>query len=294
MKKQRMETMKTKQNVLKTSVTFLSVTAIILSFLVFTACSDNSEAINVDDTALVERIDAATKIVVSDDDLPSSAQSTFNGDLNDNVISKVELAIKLGYKVAINTVDESRMEDTSDVYFSIQGRQLDDTREKSRKRRNRCFEFVFPIDFIMPDDSIITLNSKDDWSLIRDWYKNNPDASEKPELIFPVDVTLKDGTVQTLIDIADLREVKQSCRKGADRRKCFKLVLPVTFTMPDGSEITVNDRGDFRLIRQWHKDNPDVDEKGMLNFPVDIEYRDGTTATINDQTAYEAAKQSCN
>jgi hypothetical protein len=294
MKKQRMKTMKTKQNVLKTSVAFLSVTAIILSFLVFTACSDNSEAINVDDTALVERIDAATKIVVSDDDLPSSAQSTFNGDLNDNVISKVELAIKLGYKVAINTVDESRMEDTSDVYFSIQGRQLDDTREKSRKRRKRCFEFVFPIDFIMPDDSIITLNSKDDWSLIRDWYKNNPDASEKPELIFPVDVTLKDGTVQTLIDVADLREVKQSCRKGADRRKCFKLVLPVTFTMPDGSEITVNDRGDFRLIRQWHKDNPDVDEKGILNFPVDIEYRDGTTATINDQTAYEAAKQSCN
>ncbi len=95
MKKQRMKTMKTKQNVLKTSVAFLSVTAIILSFLVFTACSDNSEAINVDDTALVERIDAATKIVVSDDDLPSSAQSTFNGDLNDNVISKVELAIKL-------------------------------------------------------------------------------------------------------------------------------------------------------------------------------------------------------
>lgn len=130
MKKQRMKTMKTKQNVLKSSVAYLTVTAIMLSFLVFTACSDNSEAINVDDTALVERIDAATKIVVSDDDLPSSAQSTFNGDLNDNVISKVELALKLGYKVAINTVDESRMEDTSDVYFSIQGRQLDDTREK--------------------------------------------------------------------------------------------------------------------------------------------------------------------
>ena len=289
-----METIKTKQNVLKASVAFLSVTAIILSFLVFTSCSDNSETINVDDTALVERIDAATKIVVSGDDLPISAQSTFNGDLNDNVISKVELATELGYKVAINTVDDSRMEDTSDVYFSIQGRQLDDTRERSRRRRNRCFEFVFPIDFIMPDDSTITLNSKDDWSLIRDWYTNNPDASEKPELVFPVDVTLEDGTVQTLIDVEDLREVKQSCRKGADRRKCFKLVLPVTFTMPDGSEITVNDRGDFRLIRQWHKDNPDVDEKGTLNFPVDIEYRDGTTATINDQTEYDAAKQSCN
>ena len=289
-----METIKTKQNVLKASVAFLSVTAIILSFLVFTSCSDNSETINVDDIALVERIDAAAKIVVSGDDLPISAQSTFNGDLNDNVISKVELATELGYKVAINTVDESRMEDASDVYFSIQGRQLDDTRERSRRRRNRCFEFVFPIDFIMPDDSTITLNSKDDWSLIRDWYTNNPDASDKPELVFPVDVTLEDGTVQTLIDVEDLREVKQSCRKGADRRKCFKLVLPVTFTMPDGSEITVNDRGDFRLVRQWYKDNPDVDEKGILNFPVDIEYRDGTTATINDQTEYDAAKQSCN
>lgn len=289
-----METIKTKQRTGKAKVAFLSVATLFVSFLVFTSCNDNSEAVNLDDTALVERIDAAAKVVIDDASLPSTTQAIFNGDLNDNYISKVELASELGYKVSVNTVDDSRMEDSSDVYFNLLGRQLDDHRERSRSRRNRCFEFVFPIDFLMPDDSVITLESKDDWYLLRDWCKANPDANEKPEMIFPVDITLADGTVQTLLDRTELDAVKNSCRADRDMRKCFKLVLPITFTMPDNSEITVTTERDFRLIRQWHKDHPDVREKGTLNFPVDIEYRDGTTATIANETEFEAAKQSCN
>ena len=125
----------------------------------------------------------------------------------------------------------------------------------------------------MPDDSSITLNSKEDWSLVKDWYEANPNATERPELVFPVDITLKeDGSTQTLIDIDELKAVKQNCRADKDKRKCFRLVLPVSFTMPDNSIITVNERSDFKLVREWHKANPDVNEKGALNFPVDIEY----------------------
>ena len=223
--------------------------------------------------------------------MPSATQNALNGDLADSYVQNVQLASGLGFKVSLKTDNESRAESSSDVFFSEQGRQLNDNREKAKKRRHKCFQFVFPVDFIMPDDSSITLTEKADWVLIREWYTANPDVKERPELVFPVDVTLEDGTVQTLIDRDELKEIKDSCKKGKDKRKCFKLVLPVSFTMPDATVINVAERADFKLLREWHKANPTIKEKGSLNYPVDIMYRDATTATINDATEMRTAKQ---
>lgn len=289
-----MKTSISKENILKSSILFFSITAFVLSALVFTSCSE-SEGLesSSSDEVLISKIETAAKVAVSESVLPSATQSSFNGELADSTPESIQFAEGLGYKVSLYTFNESREEFNSDVYFSLQGRQLEDTNEKRGKKRRKCFEFVFPIDFIMPDNSSITLNSKEDWTLIRDWVKANPDATERPELVFPIDVTLKDGTVQTLLDRDELKAVKEACRKGKDKRKCFRLVLPVSFTMPDATVITVDERKDFREIRRWHKANPDATERGMLNFPVDITYKDGTTATINDADEMKAAKQSC-
>ncbi len=285
-----MKTTISKQNILKTSTLAL----IFILSLFFTSCSENSEGIISADAALIDKIEATDKITIDNNSLPVETSAVFNNDLADSFVKEAQLAVGLGYKVSIFTDNESRAEATSDVYFSVEGRQLNDTDERRRKRRHKCFEFVFPIDFIMPDDSSITLNSKDDWTLIRDWYEANPDVDVRPELVFPVDITLKeDGSTQTLIDRDELRAVKDSCKRGKDKRKCFKLVLPVSFTMADASIITVNERVDFRLIRRWHIANPDVDEKGSLNYPVDIEYRDGTITTIADETEMQTAKDNC-
>lgn len=289
-----MKTSISKENILKSSILFFSISVFILSAFLFTSCSDNESIELTDDTSLIAKIESASKTVIDDTNLPSATTSTLRGDLADSYVKTVQLASGLGYKVSLITDNEAREEADSEVFFTLEGRQLDDTNEKRKRRRHKCFEFVFPIDFIMPDNSSITLNSKDDWSLLRDWYDANSDVKERPELVFPVDVTLKeDGSTQTLIDRDELIAVKRACKKGKDKRKCFKLVLPVTFTMPDASEIVVNDRRDFRLLRRWHKANPDVKEKGTLNFPVDITYKDGTTATINNQIEYDAAKESC-
>jgi hypothetical protein len=289
-----MKTTISKDNVLKSSILFFTITAFVLSVLLFTSCSDSEGVEVTDDTSLIEKIESASKTSVEAASLPSATASTFNGELADSYIQKVDLAQGLGFKVSIGTDDVTKEEIDSDVFFTIQGRQLIDTSEKRTRRRKKCFEFVFPIDFIMPDNSSITLNSKQDWGLIKTWYEENPDFSVRPEIVFPIDVTLKeDGSTQTLIDIDELKAVKNSCKKGKDKRKCFKLVLPVSFTMEDGSVIEVAKRGDFIKLRRWKKQNPDATVKPALNFPVDIQYRDKTTATINDQTEYEAAKESC-
>lgn len=288
-----MKTLILNKNIFKLRKT-LSLVLFTLLFS-FVSCSDSENIDGLEeDTALIEKIEEASKVIVDENSLPSQSASTFNGDFADSYIETVQLASNLGYKVSVLTDNVSRIEDKSDVFFNMEGRQLVDKNERRKGKRNRCFEFIFPIDFIMPDNSSITLESKDDWILIKNWYTENPDERERPELVFPVNILLKeDGSTQTLIDVEDLREVKKSCRIGRDKRKCFSLILPVSFTMPDGTVIEVNQKEDFRLVRAWHKDNPDVTEKGSLNFPLDIEYKDGTTATILNETEFEEAKNSC-
>jgi hypothetical protein len=279
-----------KDSILKTSILFFTISAFILFF---TSCSDSEGITTSDDSVLIAKIESAAKISVEASSLPVASAYVLNGDLADSYIEGVQLASGLGYKVAIVTDNEAREEAKSDVFFSEKGRQLKDTSDKGKKGRNKCFEFVFPIDFIMADGTSITLNSKEEWVLLKDWHEANPDATERPELVFPVNVILEDGTVQTLIDSDELRAVKKSCKKGKDKRKCFKLVLPVSFTMEDASVIEVNERAGFKLVREWYKANPDFTVKAALNFPVDIEYKDGTVETVIDQTSFETAKDSC-
>lgn len=291
-----MKTLISRERILKSSILFFTITAFILSALVLTSCSDSETAAEtaIEDATLIEKIESATKVEVAIANLPVATETAFKSDLADSFAESVEFASGLGYKVVLGTDDASKEEATSEVYFSLKGKQLADTDSKRQRRRHhKCFDFVFPIDFMMADGTSITLTSKDDWSLIRTWYEENADVTERPELVFPVDVTIEDGTIQTLIDADELSAVKDSCKKGKDKRKCFKLILPVSFTMEDATVIDVTERADFKLLREWRKANPDATVKPALNFPVDVEYKDGTTATLNDQTEFDAAKDAC-
>jgi hypothetical protein len=288
-----MKTTISKVKISRQSTLYLISSAFILAALLFIACSDAEGLAGSDDTALIEKIESASKTTVSTDNLPSATGAAFNTDLLDTAIKRVQLAAGLGFEVSLITDNIARQEKKSDVFFNTEGRQLKDNREKSKKRRHKCFEFVFPIDFIMPDNSSITLNEKADWTLIREWYQLNPDANERAAIVFPLEVTFKDGTVQMLLDRDELKRVKDSCKEGKNKKKCFRLVLPVSFTMPDATVITVNEKAAFKLIRDWHKANPDATEKGMLNYPVVIIYRDGTTEDINDAADMKIAKDAC-
>ncbi len=288
-----MRTSISKKNLVKSRILFFTISAFILSALLFTSCSDNEGLELTNETALIEKIENATKITVDASELPSATTAVLKDDLADTYIQKVELATGLGYQVTVVSDDVTFQEAKSDVFFDTQGKQLLDISDKKRGRRSKCFEFVFPIVLIMPDDSSITLNSKEDWSLKKDWYTANPDVRERPELVFPVDVILEDGTLQTLIDGEELKAIKDACKRGKDKRKCFKLVLPVSFTMADESVIEVVKRADFKLLREWKKANPDATEKPTLNFPVNIKFRGGTEQTIEDKEGYKAAKESC-
>ena len=163
-------------------------------------------------------------------------------------------------------------------------------REMCKKDRKPCYEFIYPITYVMPDGSTITGNNRKELMAVRMWYKEHPGVTEKPALQYPVEVIFK-GETLTIDNDEQMQRIKKACKK--DGKTCFVMVFPVTYTMPDGTEITIEKKEDRKLIRSWYEANPGNKEKPILQYPVDIKYKDGTMATINNKQEMRRAKAEC-
>jgi len=76
----------------------------------------------------------------------------------------------------------------------------------------KCFDFVYPISYIMPDGTIITGDSEEDiWQLIKAWYEGHPDEKEEPELQYPFDIKYKDGNIVTIHNYEELKNAYKNC-----------------------------------------------------------------------------------
>ena len=259
------------------------------------SCSNDSEIniISTDDTALINKIELASKEIIDVLNLPVSAKMVIEQDFADSYVESIQFAKGLGFKVSLITNDESITESKSVLFFSSKGKKLDDINVERNAKRQRCFQFVFPIDFLMPDDSIITLNDNTEWSLVREWYKSNSGVKKRPSLSFPVNIRFQDGTIQTLLDRTDLTEVRDACKLNQPNRKCFEIKLPASFTMPDSTVIVVNNRTDYIKIRRWHLAHPKVLKKAYINFPINIIFKDGSEKEIANMVGLADAKSNC-
>jgi len=168
-----------------------------------------------------------------------------------------------------------------------------------------CFEIVYPVTYIMPDGSTITvtIDDEDGWAELKDWYEYNSDSEERPAIQYPVDILIRTEDGETTVTINNQEEMaaaKEECREewNDDETEdgCFDLVLPVTYLMPDGTTITIEDERGWYDLRNWYEENGDAEEEALLQYPVDILIRteDGeTTVTINNQGEMEAAEEEC-
>jgi len=79
--------------------------------------------------------------------------------------------------------------------------------------RRRCFEFVFPVSFTMPDGSVITGESGPQLrEALKAWHEANPGVKGRPMLVFPVEIVYKDGTTQEIADQAEMRAARKDCK----------------------------------------------------------------------------------
>lgn len=275
--------------------------AFIALILVAFACDPENEIAptELSDTELIEAIQSASDLQeISQENLPNEANTTLSQEYSESFLSQVQIAPSLGYAVTMRQETGAMAGRGENVYFDLNGRRLDPDNEGVHKRRpkNRrkkgCFEIVYPVSFVMPDASLITLESKKDRALIKDWYEANPDIEEEPSLFFPVDFTLEDGSTQTINSEAELETLMDIC-DDRHHKRCFEFVYPFSLTMPDASTITLNSKEDRKLVKEWYEANPDTDEDPEFVYPISVTLEDGTTQTINDETELDALIENC-
>jgi HKD family nuclease len=173
-----------------------------------------------------------------------------------------------------------------------------DTRARmfdSQKSDDKCFEFVYPISFILPDGSEVTINNDEDWDQIVLWYEENKDAEEEPEIIYPFDVVI-DEEVKTITNKKDIEWLEEYCyEKDSEKdydEKCFEFVYPISFILPDGSEVTINNDEDWNQIDLWYEENKDAEEEPEIIYPFDVVI-DEDVKTITNKKDIEWLEEYC-
>lgn len=178
----------------------LLVLSIISLFFVVTSCSKESTELS--DLETIEAIEkAADKQDVEFNDLPDPTNSTLTDVYTEDYFENAQYAYNLGYKVRVRKEEGPWAGECLHLYFNNNGRELTSGGENGnnnkwnwRHRYTRgCFELVLPVTYTMPDESEIVIESKNDWTLIKNWYRENQGVTEKPELQYPVEINYHDG-----------------------------------------------------------------------------------------------------
>lgn len=169
-----------------------------------------------------------------------------------------------------------------------------------RVGKQGCFEVVYPISILLPDNTTIEVESMEDAkSQLQAWKENNPDAEERPSVVYPIEVITQDSETVSVEDKAALKALKKECKsefgpRPRFLRACFDLVYPITITFPDATTEEVEDGSALKaLIREWKQGNMGVTERPTLTYPLEITFEDGTLQTINSVEELKAAKKDC-
>ena len=291
-------------------------------FFIIAGCQlGEKQSSGMSDAELVQLIIAAEKEQISVSELPAKSIIYLENDIEYDEI-ETHIASELGYEVK-RIGNGSRIGHRNEVYFNLEGRKLDPTNWNGkrqdweisgeyfeRKDRDdwRCFYMVFPVTFIMPDGSSITVESDDEsgWSELKSWYESNDAYDSRPNIQYPVDIVFdsEEGEInETINNDEDMNLAIEQCKEALyeerDRieKACYDLVFPVTFIMPDGSSITVesDDESGWSELKLWYESNESEEEPG-LQYPVEI-IRDTEqgeeTIVINSEEELAEVKETC-
>ena len=126
----------------------------------------------------------------------------------DNLVLNSMIAPEYGYEISLGTV-ESSIGNIREIYFALEGRELRSEREEHNQERE-CFNLVYPLTFSMPDGTEIVVDHHQDWNEIRQWYEQNPDATER-YFQYPVNIIYEDGTIVSIANEENLIQAYEDC-----------------------------------------------------------------------------------
>lgn len=166
-----------------------------------------------------------------------------------------------------------------------------------------CFEIQFPLTVVMPDDSEITADSREELGkAVKEWFTDNGKKHrQRMSFKYPITVVFK-GKTLTLEGERGLERIKMACRgdKGGgkegdkDRVACIELVYPVTFIMPDRTTLAVeNKEVHAEAIKKWFEEHPDFQrQRPALQYPVDVVFK-GRPMTLENEREMARLREAC-
>ncbi len=192
----------------------------------------------------------------------------------------VVLAISL---TSCNKEDTSNIDDYSDADFLVSS--------ESRSIKDRCFELVFPITFLFPDETSVEINSLEELkSTLMEWREGNIEG--RPTLDFPIDVILKNGEIKTINNRMEMRRLRKKCRRH--HKRCFTINFPIEIEMPNGEIVQIADRKALKTtFREWKMENQGATERPHFVFPLTITLEDGTSVSVESKEEIMALKKDC-
>ena len=86
---------------------------------------------------------------------------------------------------------------------------------RGEENDKRCFSFVFPVSFTMPDGSTLTASDEEDLATqMKAFFESYDGEKKRPELVFPIDITFQDGSVMTVNSREEMKQAwKDNCRR---------------------------------------------------------------------------------
>lgn len=76
-----------------------------------------------------------------------------------------------------------------------------------------CFDFVYPLTYIFPDNSTTTGSEAALDEAVKNWYEAHPDAAAEFSYQFPLDIVFENGETQTINHEETLKALEIDCKK---------------------------------------------------------------------------------
>ena len=209
--------------------TYISYMKSLLKFSLLTLFvfiySCNTESVISDDELIELIINSKDKISISESELPSISLNYLDKEFEDDYVDQSKLAPKYGYEIALRSMSPFELGvEKGDVYFDLNGRKLERSRDKGKKRSKACFKLKYPINLGFPDGSELEVNDrKEHGEAIKKWHSANRDSKKRVKILYPFTVLLYDKD-KNVVEIQvssddDFKALKEKCSSKSREKK---------------------------------------------------------------------------
>ena len=183
-----------------------------------------------------------------------------------------------------------------DMEITVSAEELEELEEScydSDEEDDFCFELVYPLSLILPDGSVLEVDSGEALEAVFEEY----DAmDEYPEFEFPLTIQTEEGE-ELMVFEEEFEEYIEACEGEKDwfdilgDEVCFDFVYPIFFTMPNGDVLSIEDAGLIEeILEEWYTQHPDATGELALNYPIDLVFDEIDLAYTanNEEELWEA------